>query len=136
MESGESTHFRQMLLARRAEIFDRYLGLESGWRALEERHAELEDSLRLDDPLEDLRLAVFRALLDDDHDRRYDLAYRLEELGLVGVPLLHVSHEVVNDVRCLVRRCGRFGGCQGSHRGSSRNASLRGNGVPKNDAEL
>ncbi len=43
MESGESTYFRQVLFARRAEIFDRYLGLESGWRALEERHTELEE---------------------------------------------------------------------------------------------
>jgi RNA polymerase-binding transcription factor DksA len=49
MESGESTYFRQVLLARRAEIFDRYLGLESGWRALEERHAELEEEAQKED---------------------------------------------------------------------------------------
>lgn len=43
MTDRDPRHFRQMLLNRRAEIFDRVLGLEEGWRALQERETELEE---------------------------------------------------------------------------------------------
>lgn len=43
MEGEDSECFRGMLLARRADILDRSFGLDSGWRALEERDAELEE---------------------------------------------------------------------------------------------
>jgi RNA polymerase-binding transcription factor DksA len=43
MAGEDFAHIRQILLTRRAEILDRSLGLESGWRMLEERDAELEE---------------------------------------------------------------------------------------------
>jgi RNA polymerase-binding transcription factor DksA len=43
MAGEDFTHLKQMLLSRREAIFDRSLGLESGWRSLEDRDSELEE---------------------------------------------------------------------------------------------
>ena len=43
MANEDSAYFKQILLSRRAETFDLSLGLEAGWRALQERDAELEE---------------------------------------------------------------------------------------------
>ena len=56
------------------------------------RNAEDDDPLRLDQPIENLRLAIGGRALDDRHDRFGDLVNRLNELGLAGIlggQLLH-----------------------------------------------
>ena len=56
-------------------------------------HPEHDHSLRLDQALEDLGLAVLRPALEDQIEGSGHLADRLVELRLAGVPGLDVAHQ-------------------------------------------
>ena len=62
-------------------------------------YAEHDDALGLDQPLEDARIAVGLGCLDHRVHRLDDLAHRLVELRLVGVPGHHLGHELLNRFR-------------------------------------
>jgi len=62
-------------------------------RVVDPRHAEHDDALGLDDPVDDLGFAVLGALVEDGPDRLHDLAHRLMELILRRVLRLDAVNE-------------------------------------------
>ena len=58
------------------------------------RHAEREDAVRLDHPLDDLRLLEFRMLVIDFLDALEHLLYRLQIFAFAGVLGLETGHDV------------------------------------------
>src|SRR4051812_47929692 len=56
-------------------------------------HPKHDDSFRLDDPLQDLVLPVFRMPLQDERKRFDDFMDRLMKLRFSWIPGLHFGHE-------------------------------------------
>ena len=63
------------------------------------RHAEHDHPLGLDQPLENLRLAIGGGGFDDRHDRFDHFMHGLKELGLAGILGRHLLHERIDRIR-------------------------------------